>query len=95
MPIDMFVVQMPILEVGFLDEAALKQQGNGTVNRGFGDFLVLTPEYHVKFIHVKMIMDGEYRSDYLFTLGCFSQALIENEFSEYLNFTFHVDPYCE
>jgi hypothetical protein len=40
-------------------------------------------------------MDGEYRSDYLFTLGCFSQSLIANEFPEYLNFTFHVDPYCE
>jgi hypothetical protein len=93
MSIDMFVVQMTILEVGFLDEAALEQQGNGTVNRGLGNFLILTPEQRVKFIHVKMVMDGEYRSDYLFTLGCFSQTLIANESPEYLNFTFHGNPY--
>jgi hypothetical protein len=93
MPIDVFVVQMTILEVGLLDEAALKQQGNGTVDRGLGNFLILTPEQRVKFIHVKMVMDGEYRSDYLFTLWCFSQTLIANKFPEYLNFTFHANPY--
>jgi hypothetical protein len=40
-----------------------------------------------------MVVDGKYRSDNLFALGCFPQTLIANEFSEYLNFAFHADPY--
>lgn len=91
MAIYVFIMSVAGLEVCFLDEAAFEEQGDGPVDGGLGNLVILPSEPLVEFIHVEMIMNGKDHPDYFLSLGGIPQSFSVDEFPEDIDFVVH-DP---
>jgi hypothetical protein len=57
MTIDMFIMEVAILEIDLLDQAAFDKEGEGSVNRSLGKYLVLFSHTKKKLIHIEVVVD--------------------------------------
>ncbi len=56
MSIDMFIVEVAILEKDLFDQSTLDEQGNSSVNRSLGNDLLLVSHAQKKPIYIEVIM---------------------------------------
>ena len=56
MTIDMFVMEVAILEKDLFDQSAFDEQRNSSVNRSLGDNLFLVSHAEKKLIHIEVVM---------------------------------------
>ena len=66
MTIDMFVMEVAILEKDLFDQSTFDEERNDSVNRSLGNDLFLVSNAEKKPIHIEVIMDGKnLLNDYL------------------------------
>lgn len=82
--IDVFVVEVAILEIDFLNQTTVNEERNGPVEGGLGDPLVLVSQTHKEFIDVEVIVDGEDFLDDRFPLRGVSHPLFLDVFPKFL-----------
>jgi len=57
--IDVFIVEMPVLEIDLLNQSAVDEERDGPVEGGLGDPLLLVPQPQEELIHIEVIVDRE------------------------------------
>jgi len=55
--INVFIVEMTILEIDLLDQSTFHEEGNGSVNRSLGNYLFLVSQAQKELIHIEVIMN--------------------------------------
>jgi len=57
--IDVLIVEMAVLEIDLLNQSAVDEEGDGPVQGGLGDPLLLVPQPQEELIHIEVIVDRE------------------------------------
>jgi hypothetical protein len=83
--IDVLVVEMAVLEIDLLNQSAVDEEGDGPVQGGLGDPLLLVPQPQKEFIHIKMIVDGEDLIDNRLAFRRIPQPLFFDVFAKFLD----------
>lgn len=83
--IDMFIVEMAVLEIDLLDKAAFDEEGDGPVQGGLGDPLFLVPQPQEELIHVEVVVDSENLLDDRFPLRRVAKPLFFDVFPKFLD----------
>jgi hypothetical protein len=86
MTINMLIMEMAILEIDLFDQAAFNEEGNGSVNRGLRDPLLLVSQTDKKAISIEMVMSRKDLFDDQFSLRRVPKALFSDVFPKFLNF---------
>jgi hypothetical protein len=83
--IDVLIVEMAVLEIDFLNQSAVDEEGDSPVEGGLGDSFLLVSQPQKEFIHVEVIVDGkDFLNDRLSLRGV-SHPLFLDVFPELLD----------
>jgi hypothetical protein len=82
--IDVLIVEMAVLEIDFLNQSAVDEEGDGPVEGGLGDALLLVPQPQKELIHVEVIVDREDLIDNRLPFRRVSQPLFLDVFTKFL-----------
>lgn len=83
--IDVFIVEVAIFEIDFLDQFAFDEEGKSSVNRGLRNDHFLVSQTQKELIRIKVIMKRENLLNDHLPLRCVPQPLLLDVFPEFLN----------
>jgi len=83
--IDMFIVEVTILEIDLLDQSTFDEKGNGSVDRRPRNDLFLVPQSQKKLIHVKVIVNRENLLDNRLPFRGVAKSLVSDKCTKFSN----------
>jgi hypothetical protein len=84
--VDMFIMEVAILEIDLLDQSTFNEQRKGSVDRGLANGFVLVPQTKKKLIHIEVTVNRENGPDDRLPFRSVPQPFLLDKFPKFLNF---------